>query len=91
MEFQVGDRVELKPRHVYDFDRLHAGMQGTVMYVNSTGNSLGVYFDEKFGGHDLRNECPDGHGWYLSATWVDLIPPPLDINLDFDFNLLRGG
>ena len=90
MAFQVGDRVELKPCRVYDFDGLHAGMQGTVVCISPTTGNLGVNFDEHFGGHDLDERCPIGHGWFLSPTWVELIPSP-EINLDFDFNLLRGG
>ena len=58
--------------------RLRVGDTGTVRTASIGGGSLGVQWDRGIGGHSLEHdglgdECPDGHGWYVTGGEVSAI------------------
>lgn len=74
MPFKVGDRVVLNIDHS---DILLKGMKGTVKHL-STGNSIGIEWDEMVYGHDLQNhEGKNGYCWYVNIKDIELLDDSL--------------
>ena len=68
-EFSVGDRVKVVLLALNGW-RL-TGKTGTVVRI---GRDVGVDFDNHISGHDCRGAAKNGHGWYVDASCLKLIP-----------------
>lgn len=85
-EFEIGDRVICRKGH--DGNNSIIGKRGMVCRLASD-NVVGVDFDMPINlGHDCRKAARMGHGWYVSASALELelpdITTPLDIKFHFD-------
>ena len=74
-KFKVGDRVKCIAEH--DGNGAIVGQKGTVRYVGDFG-IISVEFDNDIHGHTLHApyHCEQGHGWYIDAYKLKLIPKP---------------
>jgi hypothetical protein len=75
-KFKIGDRV--KCIAVHDGNQNIVGQTGTVRYAISASGELAIEFDNNVGGHALTStlKCERGHGWYVAAEKLVLIPKP---------------
>lgn len=71
-EFFVGDRVRLKTTLR---STLLMGDLGTVVDILSQDN-IGVSFDTFESGHNCREHCENGHGYYVPAGYIELDEKP---------------
>ena len=74
--FKLGDRIVTKRAHSTYSNKIEKGAKGTICGID--GGSIGIRFDDHFGGHDLhrcREDFPSvtfGHGWILSSSAIEL-------------------
>lgn len=92
-KFKVGDRIVSKVCAPQGLKSLKVGTTGTVVDVKNGGMSLGVHWDferKSNRAHNCDRRCPDGYGWYVMATDVELevvLPEiePIDISMIASF------
>lgn len=74
MPFQVGDRVRCIYECPDDNEEIHIGDTGTVCKVEIGILSVGVNWDHRMiTGHHCNGYCPEGHGWFVRVSDVELI------------------
>lgn len=71
--FHVGDRVVRTQTLAHKYESVvPEGAVGTVLEV--TGDIIGVYWDNNLiEGHSLEGKCPNGHGWRVRASKIELL------------------
>lgn len=71
MSLKVGDRV----RAITSIgSRIPEGSEGVVCQSDGRNNP-GIRWDHHLNGHDCKNNCTEGHGWYCRPETIELIPP----------------
>lgn len=70
-DFAVGMPVVCTVDHPDDNDHIVTGWTGVVAYINGTsGKVIGVEWDRSCGGHNLRGNCKERHGWFCRPEWI---------------------
>lgn len=82
--FNVGDRVECIRDSPDDNDSISVGMQGVICtIVDDDPLYIGVRWDEEVtGGHDCRESCADGYGWFVTASDIKRIDDNDELEVD---------
>lgn len=82
--FNVGDRVECIRDSPDDNDSISVGMQGVICtIVDDTSPHIGVRWDEEVtGGHDCRESCSHGYGWFVTANDIKRIDDNDEFEVD---------
>ena len=81
-KFNMGDRVYARCDNPSDNKSIRTGDTGTVIVVHQfrldhDKDQIGVRWDsEIIDGHSLRGKCDMGHGWYVYADKLEIIPEP---------------
>lgn len=66
MEFNIGDRVTVKPEYGFVGNTrriVDETLVGTVCVIDM--DMIGVAFDEDIKGHDCDGACARHHGWWI--------------------------
>ena len=80
--FHEGDRVyAVSDIQTGEDKTIRTGDTGTVLIIcshnaNHEEDDIGVRWDVEIGGHTLGGRCDKGHGWYVYARSLKLIPEP---------------
>ena len=82
--FNVGDRVECIRDSPDGNDSISVGMQGVICtIVDDDTLYIGVRWDEEVtGGHDCRESCADGYGWFVTASDIKRIDDNDELEVD---------
>ena len=81
-KFNIGDRVHARCDNPSNNKSIRTGDTGTVIVVypfrlDHDKDEIGVRWDsEIIDGHSLGGRCDNGHGWYVFARSLELIPEP---------------
>ena len=71
--FQVGDRVVAVCDYPSEKAEIKAGSTGVVCDIYDGGYPpIGVCWDEAVCGHDCRQTCEYGRGWYVFSSEISL-------------------
>lgn len=71
MQFEIGDRIQIKEWNDGFKKSMIVGSKGTIINVHPS--SIGVAFDEDIAGHSCGNLCQPGHGWWIFSNEYDYI------------------
>lgn len=73
MEFKAGDRVRMQQASMGNIPQ---GAVGTVLGPWSAlcdTRFVAVYWDEYIQGHTCSGKCPDGYGWAVPVSTLELV------------------
>lgn len=68
MNFKIGDRVCAVVDFPQDNYLLLEGDMGTVVVISEIFPHIGVRWDKECGGHDCKDNCETGYGWYVEES-----------------------